>query len=59
MAATAARYKVTIKYLDEQGAEHTIQAKFSSLMLALTNAKATCLKPHIKEVIEINIDEVK
>ena len=51
------RYLVTIEYLDKEGNSHTLQAKFTSLMLALTKTKATCLKDYIEEVTNINIVE--
>ena len=51
------RYLVTIQYLDREGNPHTLQAKFTSLMLAITKTKATCLKDYIAEVTNINIVE--
>ena len=51
-------YLVTIKYIGTDEVEHTMQGKFSSIMLALTKSKATCLKNNVKEVKSVNIEEL-
>ena len=52
------KYLVTIKYIGDDDKEHTIQATISSIQLALTKSKATCLKNNVKEVKSINIEEL-
>lgn len=56
--AAVRHYLVTIEYIDKGKEPHKIQAKFSSLMLALTKTKATCLKDNVEEVTNIIIEEV-
>ena len=51
-------YVVTINYIAADNTEHTIEARFASLPLALTKAKATCLKDDVKRVKSIIVKEI-
>ena len=51
-------YVVTINYIAVDNTEHTIQAQFASLPLALTKAKATCLKADVKRVKSVIVKEI-
>lgn len=52
------RYRVTIDYVATDNVEHTIQASFSSLPMALTKAKSTCLKDDVKRVKKVVVEEI-
>lgn len=51
-------FRVTIEYIAQDNTEHTIQAMFSSLPMALTKAKSTCLKADVKRVKKVLVEEV-
>ena len=51
-------YRVTINYIAIDNTEHTIQATFSSLPLALTKAKTTCMKGDVKRVKSVIVEEI-
>ena len=51
-------YKVTITYIAQDNTEHTIQASFNSLPMALTKAKSTCLKNDVKRVKKVLVEEI-
>lgn len=52
------KYVVTIEYIAQDNTEHTIQASFSSLPMALAKTKSTCLKDDVKRVKKIIVKEV-
>ncbi len=52
------RYRVTIEYIAKDRTEHTIQASFSSLPMALSKAKSTCLKDDIDRVKKVLVEEI-
>ena len=51
-------YRVTIEYIAQDNTEHTIQASFNSLPMALSKAKTTCLKNDIKRVKKVLVEEI-
>ena len=51
-------FKVRIVYIATDNTEHTIEAMFSTLPLALTKTKATCMKGDVKRVKKITVEEV-
>lgn len=51
-------YRVTINYIATDHTEHTIQATFSSLPMALTKAKSTCLKNDVQRVKKVLVEEI-
>lgn len=51
-------YRVTIEYISQDNVEHTIQASFNSLSMALSKAKSTCLKPDVKRVKKVLVEEI-
>jgi hypothetical protein len=52
------KYRVTIEYIAQDNTEHTIQATFSSLPMALTKSKSTCLKNDVKRVKKVLVEEI-
>ena len=52
------KYRVTIEYIAKDNTEHTIQASFNALNMALTKTKSTCLKDDIKRVKKILVEEI-
>ena len=52
------KYRITIIYIATDNTEHTLQAMFTSLPLGLTKAKSTCLKPDVKRVKKILVEEI-
>lgn len=53
------RFTVTINYIATDHTEHTIQAQFSSLPMALSKAKSTCLKQDVARVKSVVVKEVQ
>lgn len=51
------KFRVTIEYIAQDNTEHTIQATFSSLPMALTKTKSTCLKNDVQRVKKILVEE--
>ena len=51
-------YRVTIIYIAQDNTEHTIQASFTALNMALAKTKSTCLKEDIKRVKKILVEEI-
>lgn len=51
-------YRVTIVYISQDNVEHTIQASFNSLAMALSKSKSTCLKPDVKRVKKVLVEEI-
>ena len=52
------KYRVTIEYIAQDNTEHTIQATFSALNMALVKTKSTCLKDDVKRVKKILVEEI-
>lgn len=52
------KYRVTIEYIAQDNTEHTIQASFNALNMALAKTKSTCLKDDIKRVKKILVEEI-
>ena len=51
-------YKVTIEYISQDNVEHTVQATFSSISMALAKSKSTCVKPDVKRVKKVLVEEI-
>jgi hypothetical protein len=51
-------FRVTIEYIAHDNTEHTIQATFTTLPLALTKAKSTCMKDDIRRVKKVLVEEI-
>lgn len=52
------RYRVTINYIAVDHTEHTIQAYFSSISMALAKSKSTCVKGDILRVKKVVVEEM-
>ena len=51
-------FRVTIEYIAQDNTEHTVQATFTTLPLALTKAKSTCMKGDIKRVKRVLVEDI-